>query len=115
MKRIKVYIASAYTNGDVALNVRAQIDVANELMNMGFVPFAPLLTHFQHMVHPRSYDSWLIDYDFEWLDVCDCLLRIKNGNSPGADKEEERAEKNGQEVFYSIEELVKYYTSLGLI
>jgi hypothetical protein len=33
---IKVYIASPYTIGDVAVNVRHQIDAADELMSSGY-------------------------------------------------------------------------------
>jgi hypothetical protein len=53
MEKIKVYIASPYTLGDVAVNVKRQLDCADELMNAGFAPFAPLYSHFQHMVQQR--------------------------------------------------------------
>lgn len=55
---IAVYIASPYTKGDVAVNVKAQIDCADELISLGFAPFAPLYSHFQHMHHPRPYEDW---------------------------------------------------------
>lgn len=102
--KIKVYIASPYTLGDVAQNVRVQMDTADELLNSGFVPFVPLLTHFMHMVHPRNYDSWLT-YDMEWLKACDYVLRLP-GESPGADAEVALAEELGIPVVYSIGELI---------
>ena len=102
---IKVYIASPYTKGDVAVNVKAQLDAADELMNEGFAPFAPLYSHFQHMAHPRPYEDWM-KIDFEWIPACDCLLRLP-GESSGADREIELAESLGMPVYYNMEELCK--------
>lgn len=104
---IKVYIASPYTKGDVAINVKRQLDCANDLINYGFVPFAPLYSHFQHMAHPRPYEDW-IKIDLEWIKVCNCLLRL-DGSSDGADREVEFALCNGVLVFYSLSELCNYY------
>jgi len=103
MKR--VYIASPYSTGDQAVNVRRQIDCAEELMNLDFVPYAPLLSHFQHLVHPRSIKDWY-KFDNEWVRTCHYLLRLP-GKSKGADDEVELAERQGIPVFHDIEELVK--------
>jgi len=107
MKKIKIYIASPYTLGDVAQNVKRQIDTFNELRNLGYYPFAPLHSHFFHLVYPRGYEDWL-EWDFVYLETCDCVLRL-DGESSGADREVEHAKMLGIPVFYSIEELVKYY------
>lgn len=104
---IRVYIASPYTIGDIAVNVKRQLDMADELMDLGFAPFAPLYSHFQHMAHPRPYQDW-IDIDLEWVAVCDCVLRL-SGESKGADGEVKFAEELGIPVFYSVIELVKFY------
>ena len=104
---IKVYIASPYTLGDVAVNVKAQIDVADALINLGFAPFVPLYSHFQHMVHPRPYQDW-VTLDLEWVKSCDCILRLP-GESSGADGEIKFAKELGLSVFYSLEELKQYY------
>jgi len=104
---IKVYIASPYTLGDIAVNVKTQLDCANELIKLGFAPFVPLYSHFQHMAHPQPYNVWL-KLDLEWLKYCDCLLRLP-GKSEGADKEVIEMGKLNKPVFYSIEELKKYY------
>lgn len=101
----KIYIASPYTQGDVAVNVKRQMDAANELMDLGFAPFAPLMSHFQHMAHPRSYAEW-IQLDWEWLTVCDAVLRLP-GDSIGANNEVAVAVARGIPVFYSIDELVR--------
>jgi len=108
MNNIKVYIASPYTLGDVAVNVKKSMDAFYELFQLGFVPFSPIgMSHFIHMMHFIDYDKWL-EYDFEWVKACDCLLRLP-GESKGADEEEKVAKENNIPVFYSIEELNNYY------
>lgn len=107
---IKVYIASPYTIGDVAVNVKRQLDCANELIELGFCPFAPLYSHFQHMAHPQPYDTW-VKLDVEWVQVCDCLLRL-DGESKGADGEVKHALEYSKPVFYSVSELVEHYKGM---
>lgn len=104
---IKIYIASPYTKGDVAVNVRKQMDAVDILIDNGFLPFSPLYYHFQHLVHPRSYDEWLL-LDIGWLLQCDAVLRL-DGESIGADKEVEVAKENGIPVYYSISDLLSNY------
>lgn len=99
-----VFIASPYTVGDVGVNVKTSMDVADELMNNGLNPFIPLLYHFQHIVNPRPYEDW-IKIDLEWLSKCDCVLRL-SGYSSGADGEVRRAEELGIPVYYSIDNLL---------
>jgi len=108
---IKVYIASRYSIGDKDENVRVSLMAANELINEGFAPFAPLLSHFQHAMFPQGYDTWLA-LDIEWVSVCDCLLRLP-GDSSGADLEVEFARSNSIPVFYTIAQLIEYYTNLA--
>lgn len=105
-KKRRIYIASPYTKGDVTQNVRLQIDVADELMDEGYVPFVPLLSHFQHMIHPRDYEEW-IEIDKEWVLSCDAVLRL-GGESEGADGEVDLALEKGIPVFFSIEELLQW-------
>ena len=99
----KVYIASPYTLGDQSVNVRKQIDVADNLLNNEYIPFTPLLSHFHHFVYPRSYESWMV-YCLEWVKTCDYLLRLE-GESNGADMEVKTAKENNIPVFFSLEEL----------
>ena len=103
---IAVYIASPYTNGDKIRNVRTSLLVADELLEKGFVPFTPLLSHFWDFLSPKSYKTWL-DLDKEWLLRCDCVLRLP-GESTGADEEVALANKHNIPVFYSISELEMY-------
>lgn len=99
----RVYIAGPYTKGDVAINVRRALDAANELINHGFVPFIPHLTHFLHMSYPRSYAYWLA-YDKVFISLMHALLRL-SGESAGADSEVEYAKKIGIPVFYNVKDL----------
>jgi len=100
----KIYVAGPYTLGDIGINVKNSLDAANELMDAGFCPFVPLLSHFWHIVHPRPYADW-INYDIEWLYACDAVLRLP-GASSGADNEAKLAELHDIPVFYSIEDLM---------
>jgi len=109
---IKVYIASPYTKGDVAVNVKTQIDAVDRLMNKGFAPFAPLYSHFQHIVHPRPWNEWL-EVDLEWVKVCDCVLRL-SGDSDGADEEVRVAKSLGIPIFYSFEDLYEAFDVVTL-
>jgi nucleoside 2-deoxyribosyltransferase len=110
LKNIKVYIASPYTLGDTAVNVRNSIDVFYELIKHGFIPFSPLaMCHTIQMIHPIEYEQWM-QYDFEWVKTCDCLLRLP-GDSQGADREIEVAKETGIPVFYSMKELLKHSKS----
>jgi hypothetical protein len=91
----------------VAQNVRRQIDVADKLINLGFAPFVPLLSHFQHMIYGQPYEKWC-ELDIEWLNQCDCVLRLE-GESVGADKEVEHAQDRGMYIFYNIISLIDFY------
>lgn len=103
---IAVYIASPYTKGDIAVNVRESFLVADELVKLGYAPFPPLFAHFWHFLSPKSYETWAA-LDMEWVLRCDCLLRLP-GESSGADAEVAFAIENNIPVFYSISELMQW-------
>lgn len=105
-KAIKVYVAGPLT-GNPNKNVHNAMTVTDNLMQMGFIPFCPHLLYFQNAVYWRSYEFWL-DYDMEWLKVCDAVFRMP-GDSPGSDKEVELAKSLNIPVYYSFEELQKAY------
>lgn len=112
-----VYIASPYTNGDVAMNTHFQCWVFDRLLNDGKVwPVAPLWSHFQHTVFPRPYQDW-IEYDQALLRLYDACLRLSaelssvgysQGDSHGADAEVKTFENHGKPVFYSIDSLYEW-------
>lgn len=103
----KVYIASPYTLGDVAVNVKTQIEMANYLIGKGFNPYTPLLCHFNHMFQPREYNTWTA-LMLDWLIACDVVLRLE-GESKGADEEVKVAVQMGILVFYSVADLIAAY------
>jgi hypothetical protein len=103
-KMITVYIASPYTKSDVSANVRKSINIADQLVSLGYVPFVPLLSHFWDLISPKPYDIWLY-MDLEWIDRCDCLLRLP-GESTGADIEVDHAAKCNIPVYHSVVELL---------
>lgn len=110
-RKIAVYIASPYTKGDTAVNVRESFLVADKLLELGYLPYPPLWSHFWHFLSPKEYDVWM-RMDFEWILRCDCLLRVP-GESGGADAEAEFAKANGILTFFSINELVDILPALG--
>jgi len=103
MRKLKVYIAGAYSKGDVAQNVRQAISAANELAELGLVPFIPHLAHFWHLLWPHKINFWYT-YDLEWLRACDILLRLP-GESVGADEEVTLARQLGMTVYSSVTEI----------
>lgn len=103
MNKKKIYIASPYTLGDVATNVRNQIDAANALIQKGYAPYTPLLAHFHHIVHWQDWDTWM-EIGLSFLVKCDGVLRLE-GESKGADIEVAIAKKENIPVYYSIDEL----------
>jgi hypothetical protein len=105
MKKQKVYIASPYSIGDKEENVRVQMECGLQLLDLGFTPYVPLVTHYMELISPRDYNVWL-DNCLEWLVVCDIVLRLP-GESIGADIEVAYAEQHKIPVVYSIEELKK--------
>lgn len=99
-----VYIASPYTIGNQLDNVGIQIDCANELIKLGYAPYAPLLSHYINERYSHSWDVW-IGLCLEILKRCDFVLRLP-GESKGADIEVKYAINNNIKVVYSIDELI---------
>lgn len=109
-ERIAIYIASPYTPGDQAENVRRSLDVANWLWDNGFLPFCPLLSHFWHFLTPKPWGEWSTMMKM-WVERCDAVLRLE-GESDGADIEVEFALELGIPVFYDVNELANYYVQV---
>jgi hypothetical protein len=99
-----IYVASPYTKGDVAVNVRRNLEAADALAAAGFVPFAPLLTHFWHLLIPHPYEFWC-KQDLAWLEKCDAVVRLP-GESSGAAAEVKRALELGLPIYSSVEEFL---------
>lgn len=117
---IKIYIASPYTKGDVAVNVHQSIRLADYISTYFNVHVkCPLLTHFWHMLYPQAYSFWLA-YDLVELEECNALVRMM-GASDGADKEVLHATQLGLPVHFfkgfdeegSVDALDNFINSLG--
>ena len=104
---IKVFVAGPYSKGDVAQNVKRAMDVTNDLIEHGFAPYCPHLTHFLHINNFQEYEKWL-ELDSEYLRICDVVLRLP-GASNGADKEVELAQQLEIPVFTEIKALLEAY------
>lgn len=98
-----IYVAGPYTNGDVGENVRNAILAGDRLLDKGYLPYIPHLTHFWHLLSPKDYCVWT-SMDLAWLDKCDAILRLP-GESKGADFEVNCAMLSGMPVYYSLEEI----------
>lgn len=111
-----IYIASPYTKGDQALNVRFQMQIWDTLVAMNVIPIAPLWSHFQHLHRPRPYQDW-IDYDNEIITRCDACLRLdavdswvgySQHESSGADAEVRLFRSLNKPVFFSLDSLAHW-------
>jgi hypothetical protein len=116
----RVYIASPYTNGDKLKLVKLQIDAFHALMDLGFYPIAPLLSHYINEVRERDWKEWL-DYDLQTIRGCQMLVRLypmdEHGleiTSIGADVEEAEAKNLGIEfhAFHSVKEMKEFFENL---
>ena len=107
--RSRVYVAGPITVGDVAANVQRGIAAGLELLNRGYAPIIPHLSHFAEPSatwdkHPARYEEWL-EADRSFIVVCDALLRL-TGFSKGADREVRWAYETGIPVFYTLATLL---------
>lgn len=93
----RIYVSGPYTL-DPEKCTRAAIHAGNVLLDAGFAPFVPHLSHFWHtLVGERHYEDWM-RIDLAWASVCDVMLRLP-GESSGADREVAMAEDAGISVF----------------
>lgn len=99
LKKKKIYIAGPISTGDQLANVNYALLVWSELHKAGFVPFCPHWSALQHIHNPElDHAAWL-EYDFNWVEACDAVLRMP-GQSKGADMEVAHAESLKIPVFY---------------
>lgn len=107
--KTKVYVAGPYTSPDSCINTHNAIEMGDRLLEAGYVPFVPHLTHFWHTMSPKDYQTWL-DYDEQWMVMCDVMIRLP-GKSSGADREEAIFRKLGKPVFRDLSRLIKVIPS----
>lgn len=108
-KNIKVYIAGPISKGNPYDNVYKAKLVWKRLMEADFIPFLPHLSAYLETsgVASLTHAQWLA-YDFEWIEVCDCLYRMP-GESTGADAEVEHAKFCGIPVYTNLDDLIGAY------
>lgn len=101
-----VYVAGPITHGQHESNLRAAIDFATEVLDLGHSPIVPHLTTLMELVHPRPYERWM-KYDFELIKRCDVLVRLP-GKSSGSDRELMWAIENSITTFVNPEAALEY-------
>jgi hypothetical protein len=102
--RTRIYVAGPYTSSPVS-NTLTAIDVGQELLDAGYAPMVPHLTHYWHMRIENPWQSWM-ELDLPWVSVAHAVYRIP-GESTGADQEVALAESLGIPVYYSIADLMR--------
>lgn len=107
---MRVYVAGPYT-GDEEANVSRAIAQGERLDSLGFNSFVPHLFHFWDRQHPAGYERWMAKCLAE-VERSDVLFRTEGG-SPGASREEQRADERGIRVVWSEEELTAWKARLA--
>jgi len=97
-----VYVAGPYTS-DPEGNTRRMIAIGQLLVKAGCTPFIPHLYHYWDAQIPGSYEQWMA-LCLAWLERCTIFTRDE-GDSPGADREEARAQQLALR-FASLDELL---------
>lgn len=103
-----VYVAGPYTTPDPIVNTRNAIIAGQRVYDAGMFPYVPHLTLIWHMVVPQEDVEYWYAFDLNAIDHSDALLRIE-GRSTGADREVEYAERAGVPVFFSHEDLLRWF------
>jgi hypothetical protein len=104
---MRVYVAGPYTAATpagVEANVARAIEAGHALMDAGFAPFVPHLSHFSEAQRPRPYEDWM-GLDLAWLPAAHAVLRLP-GASKGADREVAQAVASGIPVFETVASLI---------
>lgn len=84
MDRTRVYVAGPY-NSDPESNTEVAIAVGQMLLDAGYAPFVPHLSHFWHLRYENDHATWMA-LDLPWVAQADLVVRIP-GASAGADEE----------------------------
>ncbi len=112
--RIRVYVCSPISLGDVSANVRTACEAGYRLLKAGYAPIIPALTCYLAGDVPdplpldTTHDEW-IAVSLAWLRQADLVLRL-SGVSVGADLETAEARRLGIPVYYSVDNLIHRLT-----
>jgi hypothetical protein len=103
--RTRIYVAGPYTRPDPGANTRAAMDAGHRLLDAGYAPMVPHLTHYMELHRARPYEDWL-QLDLAWVAVSDAVLRLP-GESSGADRETALAARLGIPVYHDLGTLLR--------
>lgn len=110
--RKKIYVSGPMTgSGVMAENVAKGIEAGRKLIELGFAPYVPQLTHYLDPDNTIAHHVWM-DVDLPWVQMADGVLRLP-GVSSGADTEVRHARACRIPIFESIEELASYFGAQG--
>lgn len=102
---------------EISQNVNKALDVGLILWKKGHYPYIPHLTHFVDLraKEKRIEMKWedYIEWDKEWLELCDALLLL--GSSNGARIELELARKLGKTIYYNMDDVPVISRDKGVI
>lgn len=101
--RSRIYVAGPYSSDPEGNTYMALVE-GQRLLERGYAPMVPHLSHFWNEVIENPYSDWL-DLDLAWVAVADAVYRIP-GDSPGADREVELADKLGIPVYETLADLL---------
>ena len=116
---MRVYIAGPYSPSiikdcsphDASLYAQRHVDAAIaaawDLMEMGYFPYIPHLSHYVHIQTPEYIaalpSAWWVKFDIAFLEPCDAILMIGDWrNSKGAVSELKYAKEHDMYIFYSM-------------
>ena len=97
-----IYVAGPMTH-DYPSALKMALNVGNQLVELGHLPFFPQLLVTWDLYSPRTYEEWM-SLDFRYILKCDALYRV-SGLSPGADREVHFAEQHGIPVYYHLTDI----------
>lgn len=104
--RKRVYISGPLTSsGDPEENVNVAMDLAKDLIDLGYAPLCPHLTWFIDPEAKIKHAVW-IAVDIAWLQMSECVYRLP-GSSSGADQECREAVNRGIPIVKSVQELME--------
>lgn len=117
----RIYLAGLFSKNSIGLeanvlevldNMRRGMRVGTELLLKGFAPF--VLWHDYHFALMLQGDERLTkksfyDFSLTWLTVCEAVFVISNSENSMVNNEIEKAHQLKIPVFYSIDDLEKYF------
>jgi hypothetical protein len=112
VKKPFIYIAGPITMGAYCVNVRNGVDAHKKIIDMGGVPFTPMLDMIYALVYPETTWEQFLEYDFQVIMRCDAMFRLP-GTSKGADQEEKFAKEHGIPFFTDWDRLAMWIINYG--